>query len=105
MAAPALVTLLFDALIEADVNQPAMTARRMAAELAHKVIVIDPDELHVMDIKPDGTWMMGHPASCQPDVFGCLFATLAQAGFEAPHPGRWTVVIEDQKIKPTGLMS
>lgn len=100
MAAPSLVTLIFDALVAVDPeNAKALTARKLAEQLEHKVVVVDPDELHVMDIKTDGTWTMAHPIACKPQLFGCLFTTLANAGFEAPHPGRWQVVMDDDLKK------
>lgn len=97
MAAPQLVTLLFDAVVDAEVEKGgAMLARKLAKFLEGKVIVIDPDELHTMNINEDGSWTMGHPVACKPELFGCLFHTLAMKGFEAPHPGRWTVMLDDR---------
>jgi hypothetical protein len=97
MAAPNLVTLIFDAMVAIDPdNAKAALARKLAEQLEHKVVVIDPDELHVMDIRPDGTWTMAHPLACKPQLFGCLFTTLAEKGFEAPRPGRFRVVMNEE---------
>lgn len=93
--------MLYDALIAAgEPTGSAILARKMAATLEGRVVCIDPDELHQMDVKVD-SWSIAHPLGCRANLLGCEFNVLAQQlkGPLAPIPGRWTVMIEGEGKK------
>lgn len=106
MAAPALVTVLFDALTEAHAAKPAMLSRDLARLLEDKVLVIDPDELHKIEMKLDG-WTVLHPMACRPRLFGCPFTQAAHAlgAPTAEEVGVYTIVLEEDQIKMVEKLS